>query len=46
MACGDYSVTVCPANENLCFSELGGIDQCPYELCREGVLDYMISYLE
>ncbi|CAE7669480.1 unnamed protein product [Symbiodinium microadriaticum] len=46
MACGDYSVTTCPADEDLCYAQSGGMDKCPYDQCRAGVLDYLISYME
>lgn len=46
MACGEYSVTNCPADENLCFQKDDkGQAFCPYDQCREGVLEYLTAYL-
>lgn len=44
MGCGDYSITMCTADEELCFGQ-GDISKCPYDLCRSGVLEYLILYL-
>jgi len=46
MGCDDYSITYCPADENSCYSGDGeeNNDTCAYELCRTGVLSYLISY--
>lgn len=44
MGCGDYSITLCRADEDACFGD-GDNSKCAYELCRSGVLEYMIKYL-
>jgi hypothetical protein len=56
MGCADYSITMCAADQDSCLlgssssSEGGGggeqdLSKCAYELCRSGVLQYMIEYL-
>jgi hypothetical protein len=48
MGCADYSVTMCAADQDTCLlGEAAGGDlaACPYELCRRGVLQYLIEYM-
>ena len=53
MGCADYSITACWADEHTCLvgTELveaggdGDLSNCAYELCRRGVLQYLIEYL-
>lgn len=44
MGCGDYSITLCAADQESCFAQ-DDITKCPYYLCRRGVLEYLIEYL-
>ena len=54
--CGDFWITNCVADENTCYSSYnaitGGVGvagenpTCPYDLCREGMIDYFLSNLE
>lgn len=44
LGCGDYSITMCVADEYSCLV-LGDTAKCAYELCRGGVLSYLITYL-
>lgn len=52
--CGDFWITTCYADETACYSDydvtvVGGGDSttpnrtCPYEICRDGVLSYIIT---
>lgn len=47
MGCGDYSITMCAADQDSCVlgEEAGDLSHCPYELCRRGVLQYLIKYM-
>lgn len=53
MGCADYSITLCQADEDSCLlgTELmesggnGDVSHCAYELCRRGVLQYLIEYM-
>lgn len=44
MGCADYSVTMCVADQDSCLADDGNLSHCPYELCRLGVLEYLIQY--
>lgn len=54
MGCADYSITMCRANEELCVQGTeqidngleGDLSKCPYELCRRGVLQFLIEYMK
>eukprot|EP01038_Epipyxis_sp_PR26KG_P007481 gene7481-10195_t len=44
--CFSYSVTSCEADLQTCFSLSGGDGfACPYTICRQGLLDYLIGRL-
>jgi hypothetical protein len=47
MACADYSVTMCAAHQDSCLlgAGAGDLSRCAYELCRRGVLQYLIEYM-
>lgn len=47
MGCADYSITMCVADQDSCLlgAEGGDLSKCPYELCRRGVLQYLIEYM-
>ena len=47
MGCADYSITMCTADQDTCLlgAEVGDVSKCPYELCRRGVLQYLIKYM-
>mmetsp|Transcript_16061 Transcript_16061/g.26945 ORF Transcript_16061/g.26945 Transcript_16061/m.26945 type:complete len:282 (-) Transcript_16061:2515-3360(-) len=47
MGCGDYSITMCAADQDSCVlgEEVGDLSRCPYQLCRRGVLQYLIKYM-
>lgn len=45
--CDDYSITSCPHDERSCYKDIpdGTAPWCPYEMCREGVLNYFTNYI-
>ena len=43
--CDDFSLTNCQADEVACYSNVYS-DTCAYDLCREGVLSYIIELVE
>jgi hypothetical protein len=44
ISCGSYSVTSCQADEVACDESPDQAGpHCAYELCRDGVLDYLIT---
>lgn len=47
MGCADYSITMCTADQDTCLlgEKAGDVSKCPYELCRQGVLQYLLKYL-
>jgi hypothetical protein len=47
MGCADYSITMCTADQDTCLlgTEVGDVSKCPYELCRRGVLQYLIKFM-
>lgn len=40
--CHDYSIRLCEADYNTCTASGSDETTCPYEVCREGILDYFI----